>query len=77
MKFSALQVGDRARIIRFDELMDASYRNKLLSMGLTPKTEFTFVRKAPLGDPIQIEVRGFSLVLRKKEADQLVIEKIE
>jgi ferrous iron transport protein A len=76
MKFSELQAGDHARIVRFDESMDHCYRHKLLSMGLTPKTEFIFIRKAPLGDPIQIEVRGFSLVLRKKEIDGLVIEKI-
>lgn len=76
MKFSELQVGDQAKAIHFDETADLCYRDKLLSMGLTPRTEFTIIRKAPLGDPIQIKVRGFSLVLRKKEADCLIVEKV-
>ena len=45
-------------------------------MGLTPNTEFTVVRKAPLGDPIQLEVRNFQLSLRKKEAELLLIERV-
>lgn len=45
-------------------------------MGLTPKTEFEVVRVAPLGDPVEILVRGFHLSLRKQEADALIIELI-
>ena len=44
------------------------YRAKLLSMGLTPGTEFSIVRYAPMGDPIEIEVRGYRLSLRRAEA---------
>ena len=51
---------------------DPAYRDKLLSMGLTKGTEFTVLRVAPLGDPVEIEVRGFRLSLRKTEADALV-----
>lgn len=54
-----------------------AYRHKLLAMGLTPGTTFTIRRVAPLGDPIEIEVRGYSLSLRKKEADILCIERLE
>ncbi len=50
------------------------YKRKLLAMGLTPGTEFTVKRHAPLGDPTEIEVRGFRLSLRKGEADALVVE---
>jgi ferrous iron transport protein A len=45
-------------------------------MGLTPGTEFSIVRFAPLGDPVEIALRGFSLTLRKNEADILSIEKV-
>ena len=45
-------------------------------MGLTPGTELSVVRVAPLGDPVEIKVRGFSLSLRKDEADALQIEKL-
>ncbi len=45
-------------------------------MGLTLGTEFTLVRIAPLGDPIEISVRGFSLILRKNEAKILKLERV-
>ena len=56
--------------------MSNSYRKKLLSMGLTPGTEFTLQRTAPLGDPVEIIFRGFSLSLRKQEAAGLWVEKL-
>jgi ferrous iron transport protein A len=43
-------------------------------MGLTPGIEFVVTRHAPLGDPTEIEVRGFHLSLRKDEADALLVE---
>lgn len=52
------------------------YRQKLLAMGLTPGTEFTITRLAPMGDPIEIRVRGFALSLRKAEAAALMTETI-
>lgn len=44
-------------------------------MGLTPGTVLTVHRLAPLGDPVEISVRGFSLSLRRHEADALDIER--
>jgi ferrous iron transport protein A len=46
-------------------------------MGLTPGTEFTVTRHAPLGDPVEIQVRGFNLSLRKAEADALRVEEVK
>jgi len=43
-------------------------------MGLTPGTPITITRQAPMGDPIEIEVRGFKLSLRKGEAAALRVE---
>jgi len=62
-------------VLGYDKAM-RSYKGKLLSMGLTPKTEFTIVRVAPLGDPVEIKVRGFNLSLRKQESDALIVEAI-
>lgn len=73
--FDTLQIGDRARVVRYNE-MPPSYRKKLMSLGLTPGTEFSLLRCAPFGDPIEIKVRGFSLSLRKKEASGLLVEKL-
>lgn len=51
------------------------FKNKLLSMGLTKGTEIKVVRVAPLGDPIEINTRGFNLSLRKAEADVVLVER--
>lgn len=75
MKFSDLKIGQRVRIIAIGK-SDQAYRQRLISMGLLPGTEFTVSRMAPLGDPIEIEVRGFALSLRKTEAAILEIEAI-
>ncbi len=70
-----LMVGDSGRVVGFDKSGKA-YRKRLLAMGLTPGTEFSIVRCAPLGDPIELRLRGFSLSLRKHEAAALLVEKL-
>lgn len=71
---SQLNPGDYARIRGYRQ-GNKHYRQRLLAMGLTPNTLFQIVRCAPLGDPIQIRVRNFSLSLRKDEASILLIER--
>ncbi|CAM5348229.1 ferrous iron transport protein A [Thauera mechernichensis] len=75
MMLKQLEVGDRAKVSGFAEAGGA-YRRKLLSMGLTPGAELQVVRVAPMGDPVEIRVRGFALTLRKGEADALTVEKL-
>lgn len=70
-----LSIGEKGRVTGFNK-QGRAYRKRLLAMGLTPGTEFSIVRFAPLGDPVEITLRGFSLTLRKNEADILSIEKI-
>ncbi len=70
MTLSELVVGDSAEVVGFAAGTN-DYRARLLAMGLTPGTRFTLKRLAPLGDPVEIEVRGFLLSLRKAEADAL------
>jgi Fe2+ transport system protein FeoA len=70
-----LTVGERGRVIGYQR-GDRSYREKLLSMGLTPGTEFSVVRLAPLGDPVEINVRGYAVSLRKDEAQLLKVERL-
>lgn len=71
-----IAIGAKGRILGY-ESTNRSYKRRLLSMGLTPGTEFKIIRHAPLGDPTEIKVRGFSLTLRKDEADALFIEKVD
>lgn len=72
---SDMKVGSIGRIVGL-AAGEKVYRQRLISMGLIPGTEFIVSRIAPLGDPIEIIVRGFSLSLRKNEARILKIEKV-
>ncbi|TAK76361.1 MAG: ferrous iron transport protein A [Gammaproteobacteria bacterium] len=76
MQVSDLKIGQTARILSFGA-GEKVYRKHLIAMGLIPGTEFTVLRMAPLGDPIQILVRGFALSLRKTEANVLQIEEVQ
>lgn len=70
-----LQVGDHAKITGF-LASGGAYRRKLLAMGLTPGTEIHVTRVAPMGDPVEIRVRGFALSVRRAEAAALSVEKV-
>lgn len=72
---ASMQPGERARVVGFGkERLD--YRQRLMAMGLTPGVEFELTRVAPLGDPVEIRVRGFAMSLRKDEAMHIVVEKL-
>lgn len=55
---------------------NGTLRHHLLDMGLTPQTEVTLQKIAPMGDPVQIELRGYELTLRLDEAQKITIEKV-
>jgi ferrous iron transport protein A len=69
-----MAAGDTGRVVGFGESGKA-YRKRLLSMGLTPGAELSVTQYAPMGDPLEIKVRGFSLSLRKDEATALLVER--
>ena len=71
-KLSAFDVGQKG-IIRF-VAGDGKIRRRLFDMGVTPGTEVYLRKKAPLGDPIEITLRGYELTLRKTEADVVTME---
>lgn len=73
VSLGSLAVGQQGRILGYQKGQRA-YREKLLSMGLTPGTPFTVTRQAPMGDPIELSLRGFKLSLRKGEAAALQVE---
>ncbi|MGF1639784.1 MAG: ferrous iron transport protein A [Rhodospirillales bacterium] len=74
MKLSDLKVGEAAEVVGFGA-GNPGYRARLMAMGLTPGTRFTLKRMAPLGDPVEIEVRGFALSLRKVEAEAVRVQR--
>ncbi|MGL5206600.1 MAG: FeoA family protein [Acidaminococcaceae bacterium] len=52
-------------------------RRRLLDMGLTPKTKVLVRKKAPLGDPIQLFLRGYELTIRLEEANKIEIIEVK
>ncbi|HCR6462451.1 TPA: ferrous iron transporter A [Shigella flexneri] len=64
------------KITGFSREISPTYRQKLLSLGMLPGSSFDVVRVAPLGDPIHIETRRVSLVLRKKDLALLEVEAV-
>ncbi|MCS3432844.1 ferrous iron transporter A [Klebsiella sp. BIGb0407] len=62
------------KITGFSREISPAYRQKLLSLGMLPGSSFQVVRVAPLGDPIHIETRRISLVLRQKDLALLNLE---
>ena len=67
-----LKPGDTARVAGYNA--DSGYVAQLMRLGLIPGTEITVQRTAPLGDPMEIRFRGFSLALRPSEATSLVLD---
>lgn len=74
-KLADLSPGDRVRLLDFGAT-DIGYRRKLLSLGITCGVDALIVRVAPLGCPVQMEVRGTSVTLRCDEASYLQWEKV-
>lgn len=69
-----MAVGETGTVAGYTKGVSA-YREKLLAMGLTRGTEILVERIAPMGDPVEIRMRGFSLSLRKDEASALLVER--
>lgn len=71
MRLSQLKVGSKGIILGFES---SELELKLMEMGCIPGEEITIEQVAPLGDPISIRVSGYSLSLRKSEANQIIID---
>ncbi len=75
MTLAQLKIGSSAIIT--DVGGDSALRRRLLDMGLTPKTKVMVRKVAPLGDPIELYLRGYELTLRKDDAANIQIEEVE
>jgi ferrous iron transport protein A len=74
MNISECVPGDKIRLLDFGKT-NLQYRRRLLALGITRGVSLSIARIAPLGCPIQVEVRGTTLALRKDEAHYLVWER--
>ena len=75
MTLDQLKVGTSAVITAVGG--DGALRCRLLDMGLIPKTRVRVEKVAPLGDPLELRVRGYSLSLRKEDAGKIEVEVAE
>jgi ferrous iron transport protein A len=75
MHLKDMKVGAKARIVGYENENDDFFA-RLLALGLTKGAVITLKKIAPLGDPVELEVRGFNLSLRKAEADPLILEEL-
>jgi ferrous iron transport protein A len=73
MNLSELKEGQSAEIKALNGL-SGDVRKRLMIMGLLPNTVVKVIRRAPLGDPLQVEVRGVSLALRENIARSIEVE---
>lgn len=71
-----LVTGERARILRIRSGGGQGIRQRLLDMGVTRGTELKVERHAPLGDPVEVLVKGYYLALRMDEARQIDVERL-
>ena len=73
-RLADLDVGSTARVLTVDGSDQISLR--LLEMGLTPGVDVMVIGTAPLGDPIELELRGYRLSVRRSEAQRIEVESI-
>ena len=64
----------RKGIIKSVQNVDHRIKRRLFDMGVTSGAEVIMVKKAPLGDPIEVNIRGYELTLRKSEAESVTME---
>ena len=71
-RLSAFKIGETGLITKIEG--EGRIRRRLFDMGVTPTAEVLLRKKAPLGDPLEIKIRGYELTLRKNEASFVVME---
>ena len=73
---SDLKIGQRAKVLGI-HMDKPDIRRHLLDMGITKGTEILIKKVAPMGDPVDIELRGYELCIRKEEMKNIDVEVIE
>jgi Fe2+ transport system protein FeoA len=73
-QLSDFTIGEKGVVKMVDG--DRRIRRRLFDMGVTPGAEIMLRKKAPLGDPIEVSLRGYELTLRKTEAELVTMERI-
>ena len=75
MTLKDIKVGRRARVVKVSG--EGAIRRRIMDMGITKGVEIYVRKVAPLGDPMELFVRGYELSLRKADADMIEVEAIK
>ena len=76
MQLKDMHIGSKGRNKEMKNTLP-EYRRRLVMLGATPGTTFEVIRVAPLGDPLELRVRGSSISVRRDEAEIQEIEPIQ
>ncbi len=74
MTLRQLQVGKSGKILKVNG--EGALRRHLLGMGITPNVVISVRKIAPLGDPIELKLRGYILTLRLDDAEKIQVEEV-
>ena len=72
MTLKEAQIGQTVKVVRLQ--CTGALKRRIMDMGLTKGTEVTIRKVAPLGDPLELTVRGYELSIRKAEAEAIEVE---
>lgn len=71
-RLDEFQIGEIGQVIKVEG--EGRLRRRLFDMGVTPGATILLKKKAPLGDPLEVTLRGYELTLRKSEANLVILE---
>lgn len=71
-KLSEFSVGEKGKVVFVEA--EGKLKRRLFDMGVTPAVEICLRKRAPLGDPIEVTIRGYELTLRISEAQKVLME---
>ncbi len=75
MLLSELEINKRCKVVDI-QTQNLQLRRRILDMGITPGVELIIIKTAPLGDPFEVKLRGYSLSFRKSDATGIVVEEV-
>ena len=71
MTLNELEVGGMAKVVRLNG--EGAVKRRIMDMGITKGVDVTLRKVAPLGDPLELTVRGYELTIRKDEAEKIEV----
>ena len=72
MTLKDIKIGESATVVKLEG--EGAIRRRIMDMGITKGTQILVKRVAPLGDPIELTVRGYQLSLRKEDAKKILVK---